>query len=91
MMMRTIFLTFLAVVLLSACQSEREWCLENEIFFEEYSCLLTFMATAAGEKTPEREAIVASACALYAVKQAKCEAKSDCSLAHPAGCSSTFQ
>lgn len=83
--------TLLFIPLLLGCQSEREWCLENEIFFEEYSCILTAMATAANGTDPGRQAVVDNACLVYAVKLAKCEAKSDCSLSHLAGCSFTFK
>ncbi len=82
---------FLLLLFISSCQSEREWCLENEVFFENYSCVLGGMIIAAEGTTPAKEQVLSNACLLYAIKIAKCEAKSDCSLAHLAGCSFTFK
>ena len=82
---------FLLFSIISSCQSEREWCLENELFFDNYSCVLGAMIITAEGTTPAKEQVLSNACLLYAIKKAKCEAKSDCSLAHPGGCSFTFQ
>ncbi len=89
--LQRILVSVLLLSLLLGCQSERQWCLENELQFEEFGCMIGLVSVMSQGGDINRQNYMSSACLVYAIKTAKCEAKSDCSLAHLAGCSFTFK